>query len=361
MRIRIGTTLSRQIKMESGVPQGSVLAPEAWNYNTGDIPTTLTSHSDTAVYADDTSSATSHTDTGKLIELAQEEIWQLSDWTKQKRIKFEPTKTHVLAISRKPETRRKIQKHTLYLNRDNKDELKYTNHAKLLGITFSDTGTFHKHINDKLKKCYARIKLLYRFNKHVKGDTLYKVYRTAIEPIINYGTEVLYENMSCNTIKKLNALEFSAIKTCYGLPRQTPTIDCLDFLKDGGIADRLAKRRENFIVANKDSIIIKHAESLKNSEGRRIRTRNNYRDRHLRKLGWKANLHKHREHHFFSNSPNIDTQDTDNRNINAIQRNPAFQEGNTARSPTRFPDQEINHVRFRCRPGYERGEQFDPG
>ena len=27
MRIRIGTTLSRQIKMESGVPQGSVLAP----------------------------------------------------------------------------------------------------------------------------------------------------------------------------------------------------------------------------------------------------------------------------------------------------------------------------------------------
>ena len=57
--------------MESGVPQGSVLAPEAWNYNTGDIPTTLTAHSDTAVYADDTSSATTHRDINKLIELAQ--------------------------------------------------------------------------------------------------------------------------------------------------------------------------------------------------------------------------------------------------------------------------------------------------
>ena len=57
--------------MELGVPQGSVLAPEAWNYNTGDIPTTLTAHSDTAVYADDTSSATTHRDINKLIELAQ--------------------------------------------------------------------------------------------------------------------------------------------------------------------------------------------------------------------------------------------------------------------------------------------------
>ena len=35
--------------MESGVPQGSALAPEMWNYNTGDIPTTISAHSDTAV------------------------------------------------------------------------------------------------------------------------------------------------------------------------------------------------------------------------------------------------------------------------------------------------------------------------
>ena len=48
-----------------------------------------------------------------------------------------------------------------------------------------------------------------------------------------YGTEVLFENFTCNTIKKLNALEFTAIKVAYRLPRQIPTIDCLDYLKDG--------------------------------------------------------------------------------------------------------------------------------
>ena len=49
MKIRVGTTLSRQTKMESGVPQGSALALEMWNYNTGDIPTTISAHSDTTV------------------------------------------------------------------------------------------------------------------------------------------------------------------------------------------------------------------------------------------------------------------------------------------------------------------------
>jgi len=361
LRIRVGTTLSKQVKMESGVPQGSVLAPEAWNYNTGDIPSTKTTHSDTAVYADDTSSATSHRDVEVLIELAQKEIWQLTDWTKQKRIKFEPTKTHVLAINRKPEIRREIRNHPLYLDRGKKDELKYANHTKLLGVTFSETGTFHKHINDKLKKCYGRIKQLYRFAKTVKGDTLYKVYMTSIEPIITYATEVLYENMSCNTIKKLNAMEFTAIKTCYSLDRQTPTIDLIEYLKNGGIAERLEKRRNNFIENNKDSILIKHAETLKYSEGRRIRIKTVHRDRSTRKKGWKANLHLHKEHLFFSDLTNANTQDNEKRNISLLQKDPAFQEGHIANSPIRFPEQEINHVRFKCRPGYERGTQFDPG
>ena len=243
---------------------------------------------------------------------------------------------------------------------------------------------------DKLKTCYGRVKQLYRFAKHVKGDTLYKVYKTSIEPIIGYGTEILWENFSCNTIKKLNVLEFTAIKTSYGLDRQTPTIDCLDYLQDGGIADRLEKRRHNFMENNKDSILIKHAETLKYSEGRRIRVRNTHRDRALRKIGWKTNLHLHKEHKFFSNDfkENIqeednditkenDEEDNDNKkentnnekrnindkkkNLNTAQRNSAFQEGNTAKFPTRFPNQEIPHVRFRCRPGHEKGVQFDPG
>ena len=77
-------------------------------------------------------------------------------------------------------------------------------------------------------------------------------------------------------------------------------------------------------------------------------TQTNHRDRSLRKLWWKANLHKH--------SSNNNTKDIDNRNINVIQRNPAFQEGNTTKSSLRFPEDNTCQVQM-----HETGEQFHPG
>ena len=79
--------------------------------------------------------------------------------------------------------------------------VKSKSHAKLLGITFSENGTFHKHITDVSRKSFARIKQLYKFTGTVKGDTLYKVYRAAIEPIVLYGTEVIHENLTCATLQ----------------------------------------------------------------------------------------------------------------------------------------------------------------
>ena len=172
--------------------------------------------------------------------------------------------------------------------------------------------------------------------------------------------------------KKAKCSRIHSNKTNYGLDRQTPTIDCLNYLQDGGIADRIERRRNNFLENNKDSILIKHSETLKYSEGRRIRVKNLHKDRSLRKTGWKADLHRHKEHKFLSDSidikedienEDIENEDIENRkeNLSTAQRNPAFREGNKADSPIRFPEQEIPHVRFRCRPGHERGVQFDPG
>ena len=49
LQVRIGQTLSKTVSFKSGVPQGSVLAATIWNYYTGNIPTTISPHSDTAV------------------------------------------------------------------------------------------------------------------------------------------------------------------------------------------------------------------------------------------------------------------------------------------------------------------------
>ena len=69
--------------------------------------------------------------------------------------------------------------------------------------------------------------MLKRFAGTVPAETLYKAYRTAIEPIALYGTEVLYENLSAKVLKSFNHLEFTAIKMAHQLPRDTSVIDCL--------------------------------------------------------------------------------------------------------------------------------------
>ena len=117
-------------------------------------------------------------------------------WTLKSRIKFEPKKTHALAIHRNPAIRKRIKENTLYLDRLQQQPLHWAQHAKLLGIKFSENGTFHKHLAEATRKSFARIKQLYKFAGTVKGDTLYKVYRATIEPIVLYGTEVIYENLT---------------------------------------------------------------------------------------------------------------------------------------------------------------------
>ena len=134
-------------------------------------------------------------------------IKKLLNWIKTRRIKFEPQKTHVLVIHRNPAIRREVESIPLFLDEEKTQPLTYTEHAKFLGITFSNTGTFHHHINQSLGKCHSRIRMLKRFAGTVNPSTLYKAYRTAIEPIALYGTEVLYENLS------IKVLEYYAIIT----------------------------------------------------------------------------------------------------------------------------------------------------
>ena len=81
----MGQTLSRGVFLDSGVPQGSVLAPPMWNYHIGDMPTMETAHSDNSIYADDAHNATSHPQTDRALTYAQTEIHRLNDWTEKKR------------------------------------------------------------------------------------------------------------------------------------------------------------------------------------------------------------------------------------------------------------------------------------
>ena len=151
----------------------------------------------------------------------------------------------------------------------------------------------------------------------VAPSTLYKAYRIAIEPIALYCTKVLYENLSVKVLKSFNHLEFTAIKTAYQLPRDTPIPDCLPFLLEGGIADRILRRRESFLERNSNSTLLRHGESTTFSQGRRIRVRKIHRDKSAKTVAWKSHLTIHQPNTFLSDRQALDN-DAPNTSINKL-------------------------------------------
>ena len=80
--------------------------------------------------------------------------------------------THALAIHRNLSIRRDIESLPLYLDAEKTQTISYTQSAKFLGVTFANTGTFHKHIRQTLYKCHGRVKMLKRFAGIVSAETL---------------------------------------------------------------------------------------------------------------------------------------------------------------------------------------------
>jgi len=149
---------------------------------------------------------------------------------------------------------------------------------------------------------------MYRFRGYVKSEVLYKVYKTAIEPIMLYGTEVIYENLTEINLKKLLAVEYFAIKTSYCMKRQESITNCIKHIEKS-IVTNINNRRKNFIRRNYDMEILRHTETTKYSEGRRIRVRKNHKSRGTRK-NWKEKLNEHKDILFLSdiNRENIEVK-----------------------------------------------------
>ena len=57
-----------------------------------------------------------------------------------------------------------------------------------------------------MKKANARVSSLYRFTGKIPPETLHRVYKVAVEPIVLYGSEVLYKNYTTMEQKKLLSL-----------------------------------------------------------------------------------------------------------------------------------------------------------
>ena len=102
MQVVIGGHRSAPHPIQAGVPQGSILGPTLFILYISDIDQCLSPGSKLATFADDTTlySVASHADLQQSTASLQTSLDKLHEWGCQWRIKFEPSKTQRMIISR---------------------------------------------------------------------------------------------------------------------------------------------------------------------------------------------------------------------------------------------------------------------
>ena len=171
----IGSERSNEIKLESGVPQGSVLSPTMYTLYTNYLPSAGAGCID-IMYADDvTQIITAPTKSKRMMKIKVErEINRINRYEKKWKIKTSESKFKILPMAQYKTEKIKI----------NNKEIENSEEGKILGVKWQRTG-ITGHINDRINKTKSQLSKLYRFAS-LTPKIKTKLIKTLVLPVLEY-------------------------------------------------------------------------------------------------------------------------------------------------------------------------------
>ena len=173
--IRLNNSQSDIIKLQSGVPQGSILSPTLYILFTADLPPPGPWCADIS-FADDNSQIVIHPgkDREALARCTEREIERINRYEYEWKIKTNPDKFQLISISStKP-------KDVIV----NGNHIPFKNEAKILGLTLTRQG-LKNHVRQRKHQANAQQLKLSRFKK-LKPETRPYLFKAMIRPILEY-------------------------------------------------------------------------------------------------------------------------------------------------------------------------------
>ena len=135
-RVRINASYSEYAYMETGVPQGSILGPELYNYNSNDLFLFLLLQ--IANYADDNSPFCTAQSIPQVINNLEADANNLLSWIKYNGLKANPDKFHLILSDIDQSISMKVDKF----------DISNSLHEELLGITVDNKLNFKAHVTE---------------------------------------------------------------------------------------------------------------------------------------------------------------------------------------------------------------------
>ena len=178
-KVRVGSSLSSEGRVLSGIPQGSILGPVLFNIFINDLPLGLTS--DVKIFADDT----------KLFNLSsnssilQDDLNKLLSWSKKWQLTFNISKCKVLYCGKNN------PKKEYFLNDNNMPEkIDECLEEKDLGVIFDQQLLFDKHIQTSITKANQILGIIKRSFEFMDKNVIILLYKSMVRPHLEYANAV---------------------------------------------------------------------------------------------------------------------------------------------------------------------------
>jgi hypothetical protein len=232
-RVIIKGEFSEWLRIVAGVPQGSVLGPLLFLIFINDI-TNVIEHCNIRMFADDTCLFVTVDNREEAAADLNNDLVNVQNWANQWLINFSPPKTESLTISNKAN----LNLHpALLLNNFPVKEVQFHKH---LGVTFTQSLRWNKHIDEVCSKCYKKLDIMKHLKFKLDRKSLETIYMSFILPSLDYG-DYLYAGTYDSDLCKLDRIHVEAMRNVTGATARSNII--LLFEETGWF--KLSDRREN--------------------------------------------------------------------------------------------------------------------
>ena len=185
------------------------------------------------IFADDSCLWESGLNLSEIISSLQASLNSISTWCKSWGVKISSEKSAVVVFTR----RRKFASVCLKYN---DTVIPVKREYKYLGITFDSRLSFNSHSNLVVTKCHKRLNFMRLLSGTRWGSdiqSLLRIYRTLVRPIIEYGYEI-YLCAPSYVMERVQKLQNSALRICCGAMKTSPIIALQHFCNEYPIALR---------------------------------------------------------------------------------------------------------------------------
>ena len=187
--VEINGKKSKLLIVEYGVPQGSLFGPRVFSIYVNDLASSITT-GELHLYADDTTVYVIGNSVEDVTELLNVLFGEITDRCSQNRMTLHPDKSVVMII------RKSTFIGPLLPVRSGNMIIKYTNTAKILGITIDNRITWKQQV-DKISKSFsAKITVLKKL-RFLKQKQLEEIYYKTIILQVTYCIISVGEPLSC--------------------------------------------------------------------------------------------------------------------------------------------------------------------